>query len=368
MNWGKFGFLGNPFPLDTGPTALVAPAYPTLLGFLFRVTGSETSAMLAARWVTAAIVASLAGAMPVVAHRLGVRPAAGIFAGLALVPPVFASIETSGQWDTPFVAAALAGCIAMAMPTLRMGTFSAGVGARHGVAWGMAFLVAPTIASVYVALSGLAIVRWRSRLGRVARYVMASVLTSALVIAPYLLRIRRDLGGFTFVRSNVGLELWVSNNDRARVTMRENLDPGGGMSSHPRENDDEARRLAELGELTYTHDRLLEAQGWIREYPLRFARLSAARAVEFWAPTTGRWYHTVLGAGVALGALLSLLALARENRYLAALLAAPLLSFAMIYAFVQADLRHGYPLIWLELLLSAALVVRLSRAWLLSLL
>jgi hypothetical protein len=362
LSFAQNGYLGNPFAVPTGVSAHVAPAYATILGLFFRWAPSEEAAIFCARILACLVVSLQIGALPNVARRLGLRREHGVVASLLWLPPIFPWLETSGNWEAPFISAAMMLCLALTIPVSLGDDATPTRGLLHGVAWGLSMLVAPTLLQPFVAVLALSVLLAGGRRSDVARYAVSAVVAAALVLAPWAVRNGREFGGFVFVRGNLGLELAVSNNDRARINLEDNQMRGGGMESHPMADPAQAERLRRIGEREYNKERMSEALAWIRDHPSAFASLTISRALRFWAPASRRTYQTLLCGFVAVGALLGLARLFRGDRRQALLLLGALLSYAAIYALVQSDIRYVYPVLWLELLLTVSLVLGLGRS------
>jgi hypothetical protein len=354
------GLLGDPYGVPTGASAHVAPGYPVLLGLLMRAAGSRLGGVFVAQILSAMLISVVIALLPIVARRLRFTREAGILAAIVLIPPIFVFLETSSEWETPFLSAAMMLCLAVTLPLVFDGRFGARRGAAVGVLWGATYLLAPLMAPVFVAVHALAALRWRTRARELASYLATALVVSALVVAPYLVRIERQLHGFAFVRSNLGLELAVSNNDSAAVTLDDNIQRGRGMSTHPFQNPGEAARVGRLGELVYNRERMREAKGWIAAHPARFALLSLHRAALFWVPRSKRFYQRVLFALAVAGALGFVLTRGRWRRYEVQTLVVVSLAYSAIYAFVQTDPRYSYPLLWLHVLMAAAFALELA--------
>jgi hypothetical protein len=352
------GYLGNPYGFQTGPSAHIAPGYATIVGLFIRASGSRHVGFLLDRILTAIVSAGLIAVLPVVARRLGLSRLAGLLASLALLIPFFTWLETSGDWEAPYTAAWLAAGLSTAWPSLSGGRLDARSGAVVGIVWGIALLFSPALLPVLVVLHAIGILRWRARLRSYVAYASTATIVTLLVVAPYLMRIERDLGGFAFIRSNLGLELAVSNNDHARPTLNTNLKKGGGMDTHPYLNEPEAMKVRALGELAYNRMRMAEAKAWISAHPAAFAKLALRRVGLFWVPRSVRLYQTLIFLFALVGALVYLIRLWPRSPYDAAMFAAVSLSYSVIYTLVQTDPRYTYPLLWLHLLLCAQLLSR----------
>jgi hypothetical protein len=110
-----------------------------------------------------------------------------------------------------------------------------------------------------------------------------------------------------------------------------------------------------MGEFAFMREAGAEARAWIAANPVRYARLSAERALAFWT----RWNNGALYAVPAtLVTLLGLLGAVRVLRGLAlperAVLLIPLLTFPLVYYFVDYLPRYRMPVIWIVYLFAAA--------------
>jgi len=352
------GYLGNPYGFQTGPSAHIAPGYAAIVALLIRVGESQHVGFLLARILTAVVAAGLVAALPVIAPRLGLSRRAGLLASLALLLPFFTWLETSGDWEAPYTAAWLAAALSVSWPSLSGGRLVARAGVRVGVVWGIALLFSPALLPVLVALHAIGILRWRPRLRSYVAYATTAAVVTLLVVAPYLVRIQRELGGFAFIRSNLGLELAVSNNDHATPTLTTNLKRGGGMDTHPYLNEPESMRVRAMGELAYNRARMAEAKAWIFTHPVAFTKLALSRVGLFWVPRSIRLYQTAIFAIALMGALVYLIRLWPQSPYEALMFASVSVSYSVIYTLVQTDPRYTYPLLWLHMLLCAQLITR----------
>jgi hypothetical protein len=358
VSFAEQGYLGNPYGFQTGPSAHIAPGYATIVGLLIRAVGSRHVGFLLDRILTAIVAALLVALLPVIARRLGLSRLAGLLASLALIIPFFTWLETSGDWEAPYTAIALAAGLSAAWPSVSGGRLDVRSGVVVGLVWGVALLFSPSLLPVLVAVHALGILRWRSRLRPYFAYATTAAVVTLLVLTPYLVRIQRELGGFAFIRSNLGLELAVSNNDHAKPTLNANLKAGAGMVTHPYLNEPEAMRVRAMGELAYNKARMAEAKAWIATHTGAFAKLTLRRVGLFWIPRSVRPYQTALFLIALVGAIAYLIRLAPRSPYEASMFAAVSVSYSAIYALVQTDPRYSFPLLWLHMLLCAQFVSR----------
>jgi hypothetical protein len=88
-------------------------------------------------------------------------------------------------------------------------------------------------------------------------------------------------GEVFFIRSNLGLELRVGNNDRAEAAM-EVMDRRPVFPRHPAAQIAEARLLQDIGEMEYMRRAQREALEWMQANPTEFLRLTVLRFVYYW--------------------------------------------------------------------------------------
>jgi hypothetical protein len=203
---------------------------------------------------------------------------------------------------------------------------------------------------------------WVSTLGKLAacRFLAVFTLAATLVILPWEIRNARVLGGFTFIRDNLGLELYVSNSDCAQVTFLRNVAVGCHTQMHPIVSLPEATAVRSMGELAYNHDRLERAKKWIQAHPQKFWSLTGQRFFGYWFPE-GK-------PAISIATVLSFFGLAVllvRRRPEAWFFLAVMLVCPIVYYFVQVDGRYRPPLLWITLLLAGyavdAVVPSLSR-------
>src|SRR5262249_13414177 len=105
------GALGNVFSDHSGKSAHVAPLYPAFLAVVYATFGSDTPAGRLVQELFALLATSVGIALlPLVARRAGLGVAAGAAAGVLLaLLPFNLWVETSGSWEQPYAALALAG-------------------------------------------------------------------------------------------------------------------------------------------------------------------------------------------------------------------------------------------------------------------
>lgn len=308
------GRFADPFCLPTGPSAHNPPFYPWLVALLYRTLGTG----MAASWVRFALsvlaYSILYGLLPRVSALMGLPAEAGVVGGLALaVLPLRKSGEI-GSWEDPYAAIALAFLLVW---TVRLRCQDAPTwlqAALYGISWGALFYITPSPVVTYLGLSVCLLLSW-SHHRRSVLWLSVAMLLSVLVVTPWTLRNRRELGGWMFMRSNLGLELCYGNNDAAQPTILLN-NRYHRLNLHPYWSKQEARWVARVGELAYNREKLSRARAWIAAHPSRFTQLCAMRAGQMWFGIfeEPRWLSLPIAACTILG-LLGLVALWRSAQF-----------------------------------------------------
>jgi len=224
------------------------------------------------------------------------------------------------------------------------------------MASGLAFPVQPAL--VLVVLGWMAFELWWSRDPRKRRLLVAMTLGMLVACLPWGWRNYRELHAVFFIRSNLGLELRMGNHDGAAAAM-EVMDRMGRDYIHPRAQEEEARKVQEMGEAAYMRQAGREALDWIARHPGRFVGLTASRAAHWWL---GPLYHpttalatTGLTLLALVGAWLAFPALSVPQR---AALVIPLVTYPLIYYVVAYMPRYREPVDWIFFLLAGAAVWR----------
>lgn len=351
------GVLGNPYMIDTGPTAHVSPGYPIILSVIYRIFGYGEKAEFV-KEVVSSFVSSLVWAlMPLAASTLGVPPLAGFFGGLlgALLPFKFTT-ETKGDWETPYNALATLLLAAFTAAIWQRRTFTSRRALQSGAAWGLSLLFMSSLLTSWLAFAAAGAFREFS--GRYARFAAIQALVVCCFLAPWAIRNKIQLGEPIVTRSNLGTELRLSNNDLATPSERVNYAKGLYAIYHPSQNLAEAERVRALGEPEYNRRLMQQALAWIRTHPRRFLELTGARVVYFWLqlgpgmPLVKALWLSVFGFAGLIGWFF----LAHESFWRALPLGLLFAIYPLPYYLVQFMLRYRYPVDWISLLLAVYLV------------
>lgn len=366
--------FSSPFGVETGPTAWTSPVYPLILSGIFRIWGTYTfQAFVAA--ISLNILASVLTCLPVyfVGRRVGGVAVAAMVAWLwALFPNAFI-IPSQWIWDT-----CLSGLLA---PCLVWATFAwadsqkAGYWCAYGVLWGVALMTDATLlAGLPFLLGWMAYRAWRNALDRRnaggRRWWGMPILAGATIVlccVPWTVRNYEVFHSFIPLRSALGLQLWVGNNDLYKSGF-----PGW---LHPISNPAEQRKYIAEGEAAYMSEKLRLAVNWMLGHPRREAELVVQRFVATWAGTAHPVKdffrtHSLLWRAVFVGNFLAAMgavagiAIAFGKRRIREF-AVPLIAFPVVFPFAfyfsQALFRYRYPIDPLVLLLGAIAIVSAGR-------
>ncbi|MGC2657804.1 MAG: glycosyltransferase family 39 protein, partial [Bryobacteraceae bacterium] len=221
--------FSSPFRVETGPTAWMTPVYPLILAAIFRLFGTYTyQAFLAAALLN--IFFSISTCIPIyfIARRFGVALLAtwlwAVFPNAILLP-------VESLWDASLTALLAASIIWMTL-------FIADKPSRRGVMlygllWGFTLMVSATMLAVLPFLLVWLFFKMPDTSRRIADVAIIAGLI-VLSIVPWTIRNYVVFHAFVPLRSALGLQLWVGNNEHA-----EDRSPG---QLHPIDNPDERAR------------------------------------------------------------------------------------------------------------------------------
>ena len=354
------GEFADPYLIPTGPTAHMPPLQVGLFALLYKVVGYSYLGGLIRWLLVMAAHATIFALLPWFAGKMGMSREMGTLGGLlgALIPHWPYELES-------FSALALVLLLVAFLNRWREGGESEAAEEKEGSAiWGslilglfagVSFHVQPAL--LPVVLGCLAFELWwgtnHSRKG----WTSLVVLGMMLACIPGGWRNYRVLGEAYFVRSNLGLELYVGNHEGAHGDIE--ISDARASFQHPRTDLAEAEKVQAMGEAEYMQQKKGEALAWITSNPGRFLKLTAARVSYFWGgplhrfPTSPEYLLLTLLA--LLGAWRILPSLGPHQR---AILLIPLFSYPLIYYVVAYMPRYGYPVRWILFLLAGAGVWR----------
>jgi hypothetical protein len=343
----------SPFGESTGPTAIVAPGYPTLIAGIFLIFGNFTFASAIAIMGLQILVSLLTiYLMMHLARELfdsQTANIAGSFWALSLpllwIPTIF--------WETSISACSLVGLTALALHCLRTPSKTAWL--RLGTCGAIAALVNPALLPSLAAM--MAWVAWESR--RFARTAPAlGMFALLLVFSPWPIRNALRFHAFIPLRSTIGMEMYMGNRPGATGRLDDSL--------FPMVNRTEFSNYLAKGELAYTRGKSAQAWTYIRAQPGTFLILSLRRMYRFWTGTGNADGPVLYEIHSLLTALLGgagLILLGRRRRTVAVLISLPLLIFPFPYYVTHAEFRYRLNIDPLLTILAAYAMTQLVAAW-----
>jgi hypothetical protein len=344
----------SPFGGSTGPTAVVAPGYPTLIAPIFLIFGSDTfaSALVITGLQIVVGLLTIWLIMHVAGEMLDSRTATVAGAFWAISPPLLFIPEIF--WETSLSAFSFVGIIALAIRCHREPTRTAWI--LLGASCGIAALINPALLPSFLAIIGWVAYETR-HVARTAAVV--GLLTLLLVYSPWPIRNAYQFHAFIPMRSTVGLELYMGNRPGATGHLDESLSPIL--------NKREFASYVSKGELAYTSDQSKEAWAYIRAQPIRFADLSLRRACRFWTGTGNADGSFIFEFHALLTTIFGWVGLAliyrRRTRWFALMMALPLLLFPLPYYITHAEFRYRLNIDPLLTILAAYAVTQLASSW-----
>ena len=338
--------LSSPFGGSTGPTAFLAPGYPSVVGIVFHFFGSYslTSAAVIMALQTMFAVLTVAAIMGVAGQLFGAATAKLAGAFWAVSPPLL--WLPAVLWDTSLSALLLIGMVALALRCVE--SPGNGLWAAMGGYCGLAMLVNPSLTLALFALLGWTAWQTHSR-----PWICLLVLVA--VFSPWPMRNAGVLHAFIPSRSNFGYEVWQGNHTGASGMFDAKLEP--------LQNKQEYSDYVREGEVVYMRNKSTLAKAYVCAHPGAFLRLSATRVVRFWSGAGSELNSGIVELHAVLTSLLGLLGLAalcRQSRTTALLFLLPLLVFPLPYYITHPDFRFRLLLDPLLTILSAYAVYRFN--------
>jgi hypothetical protein len=339
----------SPFGGSTGPTAFIAPGYPTLVAGIFLLFGTYTYASAIAIMVGQIVVSLVTiWLMMWVAREImddGTAKLAGALWAISLpvifIPTIF--------WDTSISACVLLGMIALALLCGRRPSLSLWI--AMGFACGTVGLINPALLPSLLAILGWVAYRnWKT----VRLPAVVGLLVLVMVYSVWPIRNAYRFHAFIPLRSTVGFELWMGNRPGATGYLDESI--------FPMYNKGELASYISMGELAYTHGKSLEAKEYIKANPAIFVKMTLRRFWRFWTGTgnlQGSPFYAMHAVTTSALGILGLWTLYRRRMFGVALLfTLPLLIFPLPYYITHAEFRYRLVIDPLLTILAACAVTR----------
>ncbi len=357
--------FGDVFRKPTGPTAWLAPVYPSLLAAIFRIFGQFTFPSFLAAALLNCILSSTA-TIPLffAARRIGGPAVAALSAWLWALFPSGVMLPFEWIWDTSL--SAFLACAILWATTELTNKSNLLDWIAYGVLWAIALLTNPSL-GILLPFFLLWLALRRSNTD--TRPWKLPALCAAIVILcclPWTIRNYIQLHRLIPLRSNFPFELWLGNND----IFDEHA--VGGIQRITRFG--ETRLYTQLSEAAYIDEKRRLAWQFIRTHPSLEARLIGRRVTATWLGTESPWRdflstHSLFirsiflfNACLALAMLAGIVFLFLHHNPYAILLALVPLFFPLIYYATHTNLRYRHPIDPVLLLLAAFAMTSLVRA------
>jgi Dolichyl-phosphate-mannose-protein mannosyltransferase len=349
--------FSSPFQRDTGPTAWLAPVYPSLLAGIFKLFGIYTlDSFFAALFLN--ILFSAGTCVPI--FRAGERVAGlGVASAAAWLWALFPNailIPFQWIWDTCLSALLVAALLWAALElaeSCRLRNWC-----LYGLLWGFALLTNPAVALLFPVLLAWAAYRTRDH-GRALVWILRPALATALAVLcclPWTIRNYTVFHKFIPLRSNFAFELYIGNN--------ENYGDQRGLRPGVITQDREIVRYLRMGETAFMEEEKRKAIDFIVSHPGIELWLTAQRIVDFWTGTPSPlaafrqadsvWLRLILLSNevLPLCAFIGIIVLlASQNVYAFPAAAFPTV-FPLLYYVTHASLRYRHPIDPVVLLLA----------------
>lgn len=265
--------FASPFRSDTGPTAWMTPVYPLVLAAIFCFFGLYTyHAFLAA--IGFNIVCSALTCVPLykVGRKVDDDTLGALAAWFWAFFPNAIIIPTRDLWDASLAALLAAAILWATIATSRSRRLNVWIG--YGCLWGFALMTTPTLGSFLPFVLGWMMFRTTRPMLTAVRKPALSLSIAFLICVPWTVRNYRVFHTFVPLRSVMGLQLWMGNNQTSGEQW-----PG---PLHPIANSTERRRYVELGEMRYMAEKRGEALTFILNHPREELALTARRFIATW--------------------------------------------------------------------------------------
>ena len=365
--------FSSPFRVDTGPTAWMTPLFPLLLAGIFRVFGAYTFHAWAATVLVNISCCTLA-CIPIyfAAKRIGGIALAAGTAWLWAIFPNAILMPVESMWDAS-ISALLVATILWATLALAESAESQRLRnwCAYGLLWGVALMFNATLGGLFPFLALWLAYRAHQQNRAWLKNAVAAVMIIILCCVPWTIRNYHVFHQFVPLRSVLGLQLWLGNNDQTQDIFRGDL--------HPIYNAAEREKYVSLGEIAYMQQKKQEAIAYMLSHPAREAHLILYRAISIWSGgtpypledflgTPSLRFRTILAFNIVatLGTIFGIIILFRERSPFAIPIAAFPLIYPWAYYLTLALPRYRLPIDPIVMLLLAIsiqhMVQKLSRA------
>lgn len=338
--------FGNPYWVETGPTALMTPVFPYLHASIFAVFGIKTKAAALVLLTLNSLFSALT-CLPIffVAKKtLGLREAKWAAWTWAFFP--YAVYYSAGSMKYECFLTLLLTLLVLIALHLESAT-RLWAWAAFGVLAGLTALTTPIVLGVLPFMIGWVCYRFQQRARNWSVPAGTAVLALLATIAPWLIRNYGTFHKPVFLKDNFWMEICVGNVGNDLHWWNGAVIPAGSAA--------ELAEMQRVGELAYLEEKRLQALNFIETHPGIYEWRCVRRIVFMW---TGFWSfqseylreEPFDPANIFFCTLFTLLALAglrkafRDRRDMAILYALILGTFPIIFYLTHPDLSYRHPI------------------------
>jgi hypothetical protein len=369
------GFLGEPYPGYSKPSAHVAPLYPTVLAGIYSLIGIGRAGHLVQSILSILVTGIGISLLPFVSRSLYGSSTFGWIAAflMSVLPYGIGYIQVHGHWEQHCSFLLLSLYLLLLLRIHREAWRSTRLSLFLGLMTGLCMLTNPQFLFVFALFLAYEAIVHRNML--VVRGGAVALASLALIVSPWVIRNYQELGGFCLIRSNAGLEMAIGNHDDANGKTYTTYwdDPNCPIGRlHPYSNTDEVEVLNRVGELKYMEQRQQEALHWIRDHPHRWIQLTITRVYLFWfqppdmwSPSQGselvRRLRSLSYSVFAVSMLGGLILLFKSDRSAFFVVLAVLIGMSGSYYLTHVDPRYMYPLHGIVLVLAGRTLAHMGK-------
>ena len=269
--------FASPFRVNTGATAWMPPVYPLLLAAIFRIFGLYTfNSFLAAALLNIFCTSLTCVPLFFAGKRIAGLGVAATAAWLWAIFPNAILIPVESMWD--------ASLSALLVATIFWATIALSESQRVrdwatcGLLWGVTLLTNATLIALLPLLFAWLAFRAHQTNRKWLNNLAISVGIVLLCCIPWTIRNYKIFHTFVPLRSGLGLQLWLGNNDNTRDISR--------AEHHPIYDAAERAQYVQMGEVAYMHQKQSEAVHYMLSHPARETHLVTRRIISFWSGGT----------------------------------------------------------------------------------
>lgn len=267
--------FSSPTDLDSGPSAWTAPAYPYILGGIFKVFGVYSAA---SAWIILAFNSVFSALTCWTIFRISERIAGVRVAGWAAwtwaVFPYVIYWPVRVVWEQSLSTFLLTLAIWIALQLARTEARGWLTWLWFGLLWGLIALTNTALIILLPFLLAWILLSGTSRSENWSGAALA-VAVFLLCLVPWTLRNYHAFGRFILIRDNLPLELYEANNGASSGLWTRSEHPGNDAAT--------MKRFQELGEIRFMDEKNQQLHEFVRAHPAEFVKFTLERVWYFWA-------------------------------------------------------------------------------------